>query len=90
MALRKGWPLMAGRLLELSKVLEKRMWEFEHPLKQFANLPAEVLDKLEKKRLSVDQLKEMDAKEIGTVANYFNTHVCFLAASVKLSLTTLC
>jgi len=56
---------MAGRLLELSKVLEKRMWEFEHPLKQFANLPVEVLDKLEKKRISVDQLKEMDSKEIG-------------------------
>ncbi len=41
MALRKGWPLMAGRLLELSKVLEKRMWEFEHPLRQFSNLPVE-------------------------------------------------
>ena len=65
MAIRKGWPIMAGRLLELSKVIEKRLWAFENPLRQFPILGVEVLDKLEARRLTVDKLREMDPKEIG-------------------------
>ena len=56
---------MAGRLLELSKVIEKRLWAFENPLRQFPILGVEVLDKLEARRLTVDKLREMDPKEIG-------------------------
>lgn len=65
MAIRKGWPIMTGRLLEQCKTIDKRLWAFEHPLRQFPILPAEILDKLEKKRLTVERLKEMDPKEIG-------------------------
>jgi len=66
MALRRNWPLMSGRLLKLSKVIDKRLWDWEHPLRQFAHLPAEILNKIEERGLSVDWLREMDAKEIGT------------------------
>ncbi len=66
MALRKGWPIMSGRLLELSKVVEKRLWGFEHPLRQFPMLRVEVLEKLERRNLTVDRLKEMEPQEIGT------------------------
>ena len=65
MALGKGWPLMAARLLNLSKTLEKRLWDFENPLRQFPTLSHEILYKLEARRLSVSQLREMDSKEIG-------------------------
>jgi len=65
MALRRNWPLMSGRLLKLSKVVEKRLWAWEHPLRQFAYLPAEVLTKIEECGLSVDRLRDMDKKEIG-------------------------
>jgi len=65
MALRRNWPLMAGRLLKLSKVVEKRLWDWEHPLRQFAYLPAEVLTKIEERGLSVDRLRDMDSKDIG-------------------------
>lgn len=64
MALRRNWPLMAGRLLQLSKVIEKRLWNFENPLRQFP-LPFEILSKLEDRGLSVDKLKDMNAKDIG-------------------------
>ena len=56
---------MSGRLLELSKVIEKRLWGFENPLRQFPVLTFEILSKLENKNLSVHKLKEMDPKEIG-------------------------
>jgi len=65
MALRRNWPVMSGRLLKLSKVVEKRLWDWEHPLRQFAFLSADVLTKIEERGLSVDRLKEMDSKEIG-------------------------
>ena len=34
-ALRKGWPLMTGRLLQLCKIIDRRMWPFASPLRQF-------------------------------------------------------
>jgi len=65
MALRRNWSLMSGRLLKLSKVVEKRLWDWEHPLRQFAYLPAEMLNKIEERGLSVDRLRDMDSREIG-------------------------
>ena len=65
MALRKGWPIMASRLLKLSKTVEKRLWGFENPLRQFPILSMEIFSKLEARRLNVDKLREMDSKEIG-------------------------
>jgi len=65
MALRRNWPLMAGRLLKLSKVVEKRLWDWEHPLRQFSHLSGEVLNKIEERKLSVDRLRDMDSKNIG-------------------------
>lgn len=71
MALRRNWPLMAGRLLKLSKVVEKRLWDWEHPLRQFAFLPSEMLTKIEERGLSVDRLRDMDSKDIGKCSCFF-------------------
>ncbi|KAF6036666.1 ASCC3 [Bugula neritina] len=62
--LRKGWSVMTGRLLTLSKVIEHQLWDFEHPLRQFNELRPEILNKLEQFELSLDRLKEMDSNEI--------------------------
>jgi activating signal cointegrator complex subunit 3 len=71
-ALRKNWPLMAGRLLKLSKVVEKRLWDWEHPLRQFAVLPPEIANKIEERGLSVEKLREMSATEIGHMIHHVN------------------
>lgn len=63
--IRKGWSLMTSRLLTMSKVIEQQLWDFEHPLRQFRDLRPELLNKLEQAHLSLDRLREMDAKEIG-------------------------
>lgn len=63
--LKKGWPIMASRLLALCKTVDKRLWGFETPLRQFPVLSAEVLSKIEARKLSIDKLREMDSKEIG-------------------------
>ncbi|CAG0885534.1 unnamed protein product [Cyprideis torosa] len=63
--LRKNWPLMAARILKLAIVIERQVWDFESPLRQFVALPPEVHDRLEALHLDPARLREMDAKEIG-------------------------
>lgn len=64
-ALRKRWPAMTYRLLNLCKVLDKRLWGWAHPLRQFSTLPTTVLSRLEDRNLSMEKLKEMNKDEIG-------------------------
>ena len=63
--LKKSWPIMASRLLNLVKTIDKRLWGFENPLRQFPILSQEIMRKIEERKLTIDKLKEMDHKEIG-------------------------
>ncbi|XP_026040959.1 activating signal cointegrator 1 complex subunit 3 isoform X1 [Maylandia zebra] len=71
-ALRKRWPLMTRRLLTLCKVIDKRLWDSAHPLRQFPNLSPVVLNRLEEKKLTVDKLKEMRKDDIGHMLHHVN------------------
>ncbi|XP_056674600.1 activating signal cointegrator 1 complex subunit 3 [Monodelphis domestica] len=71
-ALRKRWPAMTYRLLNLSKVIDKRLWGWASPLRQFSVLPPSVLTKLEEKKLTVDKLKDMRKDEIGHMLHHVN------------------
>ncbi|CAL9705487.1 unnamed protein product [Knipowitschia caucasica] len=71
-ALRKRWPTMTYRLLTLCKVIDKRLWSYCHPLRQFPNLSHVILNRLEEKKLSVDKLKEMRKDEIGHMLHHVN------------------
>lgn len=64
-ALHRGWPTMAYRLLGLCKMLDKRLWGFQNPLRQFTILKQETLVKLEGKNATVDRLRDMTTDEIG-------------------------
>lgn len=64
-ALRKRWPTMTYKLLNLSKVIDKRLWGWASPLRQFSVLPPHILTRLEEKKLTVDKLKDMRKDEIG-------------------------
>lgn len=79
-ALKKGWPVMAGRLLNLCKTIDKRLWGFENPLRQFPLLTNEILNKLESKKMTVDRLKEMDPKEIGQGSALYCGIIIFVGA----------
>ncbi|KAL8186311.1 UNVERIFIED_CONTAM: activating signal cointegrator 1 complex subunit [Gekko kuhli] len=71
-ALRKRWPAMTYRLLNLSKVIDKRLWGWVSPLRQFSVLPPPVLTKLEQKNLTIDKLKDMRKDEIGHMLHHVN------------------
>ncbi|GLG93341.1 Putative activating signal cointegrator 1 complex subunit 3 B [Gryllus bimaculatus] len=64
-ALRRNNAVMSGRFLMLSKMLERRQWDFESPLRQFQCLGHDIIQRLEDSKLSIHKLRDMDAKEIG-------------------------
>ncbi|XP_055550848.1 activating signal cointegrator 1 complex subunit 3 [Wyeomyia smithii] len=63
--LRQNNPILAGRMLNISKMFEKQMWEFMTPMYQFPILPMDVVEKIEHRGLSILALRDMDLKEIG-------------------------
>merc|ERR1719312_1961599 len=70
--LRKNLPLLSGRMLRFAKVIEKQMWEFEHPLKQHPILKPELVSKLENRNFTLEKLRELDGKEIGHLIHHVN------------------
>merc|ERR1719233_1067363 len=63
--LRKGWGNCARGFLELCKMFERRLWGFEHPVKQFNQFNIQWAQKLEDRSLWPERIVEMDAGEIG-------------------------
>lgn len=62
--IRQNNPILAGRLLTISKMFEHQMWDFMTPLRQFPIISYEMIDKIESRRLSVATLREMSINEI--------------------------
>ncbi|KAG5681795.1 hypothetical protein PVAND_011203 [Polypedilum vanderplanki] len=62
--LRNNNAILAGRLLTISKMFERQMWDFMTPLRQFSSIPFDVIEKIENRGLSIEALREMTAKEI--------------------------
>ncbi|GAB0096726.1 activating signal cointegrator 1 complex subunit 3 [Sergentomyia squamirostris] len=65
--LRQNNPILAGRLLTMSIMFERQMWDFETPLRQFYIIPQDVIEKIDSRGLSIYALREMDSKEIGNM-----------------------
>ena len=70
--LRKNLPLLAGRMLRFSKVIERQMWDFEHPLRQHPWLKPDLVSKLENRNFTLDKLRDLDPKEIGHLIHHVN------------------
>lgn len=65
--LRNNNAILASRMLTISKMFEKRMWDFMTPMRQFGSISWDVLQKIEDCGMSVDQLRDMDVKEISDI-----------------------
>ena len=61
---------MSERVLKLCKMVERRLWDFQHPLRQMPHISAEVLYKLEEKKADLDKLMDMTTSEIGQMVNH--------------------
>lgn len=66
-ALRRRWAAMALKALNLCKMVERRIWLSQSPLRQFRGVPETIVRKLEKKEVSWDRyydLKPQDLSEL--------------------------
>ncbi|KAL0699137.1 hypothetical protein Bca4012_055259 [Brassica carinata] len=63
--LKRGWAQLAEKALNLSKMVGKRMWSVQTPLRQFHGIPSEILMKLEKKDLVWERYYDLSSQELG-------------------------
>ncbi|KAL0957930.1 hypothetical protein HGRIS_000111 [Hohenbuehelia grisea] len=63
--LKRGWAVPAKALLDLCKMVEKRMWGSMTPLRQFKGVPAEVVRKAEGKQFPWYRYFDLTPPEIG-------------------------
>ena len=78
--LRKGWSDLAEMLLMMTKAIDRRVWwePICSPLRQFSarergksvNMPLELVRKLEMAHLSLDDLCDMEPREIGQILRH--------------------
>ncbi|KAF2725017.1 Sec63-domain-containing protein [Polychaeton citri CBS 116435] len=69
-ALNRRWGYQCLVLLSLCKSIEKRVWPYEHPFRQF-DLPQAVLRNLDEKgsTASIESLRDMESAEIGSLVH---------------------
>lgn len=56
-SIKRGWALLSGRLLNVCKSIEKQLWHFQSPMRQFeSQLKFDILYKIEEKSLTIDKV----------------------------------
>ena len=93
-ALSRSWGPTASVILTLSKGVDKKMWSFETPLRQF-DLPFEILNKVEHlPQSSIESLKDISEvelgelirnKKMGAVVNRYLNSIPLLHLEAKVS-----
>lgn len=68
--LKRGWAQLAEKALSLCKMVNKRMWNVQTPVRQFPGIPKEILMKLEKKDLAWERYYDLSSQEIGELIRY--------------------
>ncbi|VBB85675.1 RNA helicase related to Ski2p, putative [Yarrowia lipolytica] len=68
LALNRRWGNLAYSLLSMCKAIDQRLWPFAHPLHQF-ELPDHIMRILDAKDPSIDDLRDMTAKEMGDLVH---------------------
>nr|GMD45178.1 DExH-box ATP-dependent RNA helicase DExH12-like [Ipomoea batatas] len=68
--LKRGWAQLALKALKWCKMISKRMWSVQTPLRQFHGIPNEILMKLEKKDLAWERYYDLSSQELGELIHY--------------------
>ncbi|CAD8198479.1 unnamed protein product [Paramecium octaurelia] len=74
--LHKEWAQSSLQCLQLSKMIEKRMWNCMTPLRQFKGLPDDLLRRIEKKEgITWEHLYAMSSQQLGELIRYQNQNM---------------
>ncbi|KAJ7515579.1 hypothetical protein O6H91_22G019200 [Diphasiastrum complanatum] len=68
--LKRGWAQLAEKALTLCKMVQRRMWSSQTPLRQFRGIPSDILSKIEKKDLTWERYYDLSPQEIGELIRF--------------------
>mmetsp|Transcript_75394 Transcript_75394/g.157134 ORF Transcript_75394/g.157134 Transcript_75394/m.157134 type:complete len:2169 (-) Transcript_75394:248-6754(-) len=68
--LRRGWAALALRALNWCKMIDKRMWASQTPLRHFKGLAEDILRKVEKKDFPWERYYDLSSTEIGELIRF--------------------
>ncbi|KAJ6358701.1 hypothetical protein OIU76_000429 [Salix suchowensis] len=68
--LKRGWARLAEKALNLCKMINKRIWSVQTPLRQFHGILNKILMMLEKKDLSWERYYDLKPQEIGELIRF--------------------
>ena len=68
--LKRGWASLAMKCLELCKMVDKKMWPSQSPLRQFKGIPEGILKKIEKIEFPWERFYDLTAQEIGELIRF--------------------
>jgi len=63
--LKRGWATLTEKCLQLAKMIDRRMWGTQSPLRQFKDIPEEIVKKMERKDFPMERLYDLNSQEIG-------------------------
>ena len=64
-ALRRKWAALADKALTLCKMVERRLWQSQSPLRQFKGVQEAIVRKLEKKEIPWDRFYDLKPQDLG-------------------------
>ena len=67
--LKREWAQLSRKALELCKMVTHRIWLSMNPLRQFKDIPYDIIKRLEKKEFSWDRYYDLNPQELGELAH---------------------
>lgn len=68
--LKRGWASLAERVLNFCKMIDRRMWLSQTPLRQFKGIPEDIIKKIEKKDFAWERFYDLQPQEIGELVRF--------------------
>ena len=68
--LKRGWAALAERVLDFCKMIDRRMWLAQTPLRQFKGIPEDIIKKIEKKDFPWERFYDLQPQEIGELVRF--------------------
>ena len=68
--LKRGWAALAERVLGFCKMVDRRMWLAQTPLRQFKGIPEDIIKKIEKKDFPWERFYDLQPQEIGELVRF--------------------
>ncbi|EFA74523.1 DEAD/DEAH box helicase [Heterostelium album PN500] len=64
--IKKGWAQVAKKILGICKMVDRKMWASQSPLRQFKEITPKILNQLERRSIPIEDLYEYNSQQLGS------------------------